>query len=80
MKALLAVIITALAWSAAPAYAAVAVLTCEPEWAALATEIGAHERAADLRRERGPLGLAREDGDRRVRGRRRPSECSDNHS
>ncbi|HWN38001.1 MAG TPA: zinc ABC transporter substrate-binding protein, partial [Gammaproteobacteria bacterium] len=40
MKAFLAVIVTALAWSAAPAHAAVAVLTCEPEWAALATEIG----------------------------------------
>ena len=40
MKALLAVIITALAWSARPAYAAVSVLTCEPEWAALAAEIG----------------------------------------
>jgi zinc/manganese transport system substrate-binding protein len=40
MKVLLTVIVTALAWSAAPAHAAVAVLTCEPEWAALATEIG----------------------------------------
>lgn len=40
MKVLLTVIVTALAWSAAPAHAAVAVLTCEPEWAALAAEIG----------------------------------------
>ena|SRR6185503_2403928 len=41
MKASIAVIVVALAWwFALPAHAAVAVLACEPEWAALATEIG----------------------------------------
>jgi len=40
MKTLLAVTVVALAWSSTPAHAAVAVLACEPEWAALATEIG----------------------------------------
>src|SRR5262245_44314659 len=40
MKASIAVIVAALACWSAPAHAAVAVLTCEPEWAALATEIG----------------------------------------
>ena len=40
MKSSIAVIVVALAWWSAPAHAAVAVLACEPEWAALATEIG----------------------------------------
>src|SRR5690242_16123631 len=40
MKTFVAVIVIGLAWSAAPANAAVSVLTCEPEWAALATELG----------------------------------------
>ena len=40
MKALSFVIATAFVILAAPAHAAVEVLACEPEWAALATEIG----------------------------------------
>src|SRR5262245_15948011 len=40
MKASIAVIVAALACWSAPAHAAVAVLTCEPEWTALAKEIG----------------------------------------
>jgi zinc/manganese transport system substrate-binding protein len=41
MKALLTLAVAAFAWSlTAPAHAALAVLTCEPEWTALAKEIG----------------------------------------